>query len=197
MSFANVQKFNDTFGVVTRGENTNIRVREAKLRFELIEEEFDELLTAYKACDIVELADALGDILYVTFGAAQVFGITEGVLLEEINALEDYKDTLILENVQKSILDLLRKAILVADPKSVATILAVIIKSVYDAAKVFDIDVDSTVDVIHESNMTKLAEDGSVIRHEVTNKVLKGENYVTPTAGIERILGFNYVEAAQ
>jgi predicted HAD superfamily Cof-like phosphohydrolase len=194
MSFANVQKFNDTFGVVTRGENTNLRVREAKLRFGLIKEEFKELRVAFKTCDIVEIADALGDILYVTFGAAQAFGITEETLLAEIQKLDDYKDTLILKDVQKTMLALLRKAILINDPVSVATVLAVITKSVYDAAKVFDIDVDATVAAIHNSNMTKLAADGSVIRHPETNKVLKGENYVTPTADIEKILGFDDVD---
>ena len=75
MSFDQVKEFNDTFGVVTRSEG-NVRVPEAQLRFELIREEFEELSTAYKNVDIVEVADALGDIRYVVIGAAQVFGVS-------------------------------------------------------------------------------------------------------------------------
>ncbi|QFG12234.1 MazG-like nucleotide pyrophosphohydrolase [Arthrobacter phage Racecar] len=196
MSFANVQEFNDTFGVKTRGENTVVRVREAKLRFKLIKEEFKELRDAFEDCDIVEVVDALGDILYVTFGAAQAFGITEAKLLTIIQGLDNYKDTLILENVQTEILALLRKAILINDAESVTTVLAVIVKSVYDAANIFGVDVDGAVEAIHTSNMTKLGEDGKPLYNEDL-KVIKGPNYKTPTADIEKILGFDNVETAQ
>ena len=47
----------------------------AKLRLELIREEFEELTVATNAMDIVEIADALTDILYVVYGAGHAFGI--------------------------------------------------------------------------------------------------------------------------
>ena len=46
-----------------------------KLRIDLIQEELDELKEAIKKKDIVEVADALTDILYVTYGAGHSFGI--------------------------------------------------------------------------------------------------------------------------
>ena len=46
-----------------------------KLRIDLIQEELDELKEAIKNKDIVEVADALTDILYVTYGAGHSFGI--------------------------------------------------------------------------------------------------------------------------
>jgi len=47
----------------------------AKLRLELIREEFEELTVATNAMDIIEIADALTDILYVVYGAGHAFGI--------------------------------------------------------------------------------------------------------------------------
>ena len=46
-----------------------------KLRYDLINEELEELLTAIKEKNMVEIADALTDILYVTYGAGHAFGI--------------------------------------------------------------------------------------------------------------------------
>ena len=46
-----------------------------KLRIDLIQEELDELKEAIKKKDIVEVADALTDILYVTYGAGHSFGL--------------------------------------------------------------------------------------------------------------------------
>jgi len=46
-----------------------------ELRYELIREELEELKDAIKDKDIVEVADALTDILYVTYGAGLAFGI--------------------------------------------------------------------------------------------------------------------------
>lgn len=46
-----------------------------QLRYELIEEELQELKEAFEKKDIIEVADALTDILYVTYGAAHAFGI--------------------------------------------------------------------------------------------------------------------------
>ena len=45
-----------------------------KLRLDLIDEEVSELKDAIKARDIVEMRDAIGDILYVVYGAGQAFG---------------------------------------------------------------------------------------------------------------------------
>lgn len=55
------------------------------LRLKLIEEEFIELREAIAACDIVEVADALGDLLYVTFGTAIEFGIDMEPVNDEIH----------------------------------------------------------------------------------------------------------------
>ena len=74
-NFQSVKKFMKTFGqeVKDRAEFPNEKI--AKLRFELIKEELEEFNQAMKDQDIKEVADALTDILYVTYGAGHAFGI--------------------------------------------------------------------------------------------------------------------------
>ena len=54
------------------------------LRYELIKEELDELKDAIDSKDIKEVADALTDILYVTYGAGHAFGINLDKCFEEV-----------------------------------------------------------------------------------------------------------------
>ena len=57
-----------------------------KLRVDLIEEEFDELRDGIEARDIVEVADALTDLLYVIYGAGQAFGIDLDECFHEVHS---------------------------------------------------------------------------------------------------------------
>ena len=55
-----------------------------ELRVSLIKEELDELIEAMKKKDLVEVADALTDILYVTYGAGHAFGINLDKCFDEV-----------------------------------------------------------------------------------------------------------------
>ena len=55
-----------------------------KLRVDLIKEELDELTNAMKEKDLTEVADALTDILYVTYGAGHAFGIDLDKCFDEV-----------------------------------------------------------------------------------------------------------------
>jgi len=57
-----------------------------RLRLDLIEEELDELHYAIANKDMVEIADALGDLLYVVYGAGHAFGIDLDECFKEIHA---------------------------------------------------------------------------------------------------------------
>ena len=57
----------------------------ADLRLDLIQEEVGELLTALEKKDIVEIADALTDILYVTYGAGHAVGLDLDECFEEVH----------------------------------------------------------------------------------------------------------------
>ena len=57
-----------------------------KLRVDLIKEELDELTNAMDEKDLLEVADALTDILYVTYGAGHAFGINLDKCFEEVQS---------------------------------------------------------------------------------------------------------------
>ena len=83
-NFEKVGIFMKTFGqdVKTTSELAEHKIN--KLRVRLIEEELDELKAAIKDNDIKEVADALTDILYVTYGAGHAFGINLDKCFEEV-----------------------------------------------------------------------------------------------------------------
>ena len=64
-----------TFGQDVKKSPKFPKKKIAKLRSDLIKEELKELILALKSKDIIETADALTDILYVTYGAGHSFGI--------------------------------------------------------------------------------------------------------------------------
>ena len=74
-NFESVRKFMETFGqeIKKKAEFPEIKITE--LRYALIKEELNELKEAIENKDIKEVADALTDILYVTYGAGHAFGI--------------------------------------------------------------------------------------------------------------------------
>ena len=74
-NFLSVKKFMQIFGQEVRGKAEFPNEKIVKLRYELIKEELEELNQAILDKDIKEVADALTDILYVTYGAGHAFGI--------------------------------------------------------------------------------------------------------------------------
>lgn len=62
-----------------------VTLDERDLRWNLLQEEVDELLLAMKNGDVVEVADALADILYVTHGTALHYGIDLDAVFEEVH----------------------------------------------------------------------------------------------------------------
>ena len=83
-NFENVKKFMQTFGQEVRTKASFPNDKIVKLRLELIREELAELKEAIEKEDIKEVADALTDILYVTYGAGHAFGINLDKCFEEV-----------------------------------------------------------------------------------------------------------------
>tara|TARA_B110000967_G_C18592747_1_gene415284 strand:- start:244 stop:585 length:342 start_codon:yes stop_codon:yes gene_type:complete len=73
-----------TFGQETKDKTEFPNEKIVKLRYDLIEEELEELHQAIKDKDMKEVADALTDILYVTYGAGHAFGINLDECFEEV-----------------------------------------------------------------------------------------------------------------
>ena len=74
-NFSKVGVFMKTFGQDVKNKPSFSTDKINKLRIDLIKEELDELIGAMKNKDLLEVADALTDILYVTYGAGHAFGI--------------------------------------------------------------------------------------------------------------------------
>ena len=83
-NFERVRKFMETFGqeIKEKADFPNDKI--TSLRHDLIKEELDELKEAISNKDIKEVADALTDILYVTYGAGHAFGINLDMCFEEV-----------------------------------------------------------------------------------------------------------------
>ena len=83
-NFNKVKTFMETFGqeVKTKASFSTDKIN--NLRYELIKEELEELKLAMENKDFLEVADALTDILYVTYGAGHAFGINLDKCFEEV-----------------------------------------------------------------------------------------------------------------
>ena len=83
-NFESVKKFMKTFGQEVKEKAEFPSEKITQLRYDLIKEELDELKIAIHDKDIKEVADALTDILYVTYGAGHSFGIDLDKCFQEV-----------------------------------------------------------------------------------------------------------------
>ena len=83
-NFKSVKKFMETFGQEIKEKASFPDDKITSLRYDLIKEELGELKMAMNKKDLKEVADALTDILYVTYGAGHAFGIDLDKCFEEV-----------------------------------------------------------------------------------------------------------------
>ena len=83
-NFESVRKFMKTFGQEIKEKAGFPNDKITSLRYDLINEELEELKEAMDKRDIKEVADALTDILYVTYGAGHSFGINLDKCFKEV-----------------------------------------------------------------------------------------------------------------
>ena len=83
-NFSKVGVFMKTFGQEVKDNPSFSTDKINKLRLDLIKEELNELTEAMNNKDLLEVADALTDILYVTYGAGHAFGINLDKCFEEV-----------------------------------------------------------------------------------------------------------------
>jgi len=83
-NFSKVGTFMKTFGQEVKDKPAFSTDKINKLRIDLIKEELEELTEAMNNNDLLEVADALTDILYVTYGAGHAFGINLDKCFEEV-----------------------------------------------------------------------------------------------------------------
>ena len=83
-NFQKVKNFMETFGQEVKLRPSLSSNKINTLRYNLIKEELDEFKQALDNNDLLEVADALTDILYVTYGAGHAFGINLDACFEEV-----------------------------------------------------------------------------------------------------------------
>ena len=83
-NFQKVKNFMETFGQEVKSRPSFGSDKINMLRYNLIKEELDEFKQALDNNDLLEVADALTDILYVTYGAGHAFGINLDACFEEV-----------------------------------------------------------------------------------------------------------------
>mgnify|MGYP005684407239 FL=1 len=85
-NFNKVKTFMETFGQEVKTKPSFSTDKINNLRYDLIKEELEELKEAMENKDLLEVADALTDILYVTYGAGHAFGIDLDKCFEEVQS---------------------------------------------------------------------------------------------------------------
>ena len=83
-NFNKVKTFMETFGQEVKTKPSFSTDKINSLRYDLIKEELEELKEAMENKDLLEVADALTDILYVTYGAGHAFGIDLDKCFKEV-----------------------------------------------------------------------------------------------------------------
>lgn len=175
-------------------EEPSITTGFEELRANLIIEEAAETLLAIMKSDEVEFVDGLGDLDYVIEGAAITFGLD---LTESFDyALSIHEDTTYLELIGHLVLGVrhLAQDLTVEDYiyknriDHVQAGLTSLKAIVWTIAKQGGIPLKEIIEIIHESNMSKLGADGKPILRS-DGKILKGPNFFTPTAKIKELLG--------
>ena len=83
-NFQKVKNFMETFGQEVKSSPSFSSPKINELRYNLIKEELDEFKQALDNNDLLEVADALTDILYVAYGAGHAFGINLDACFEEV-----------------------------------------------------------------------------------------------------------------
>lgn len=84
-NFEKVGQFNDACGCHREAKPNGVPIGVAQMRYELIREELEEYKTALVKNDVVGIADALADLLYVVYGAAHTHGIDIQPVFDEVH----------------------------------------------------------------------------------------------------------------
>ena len=200
MIFNQVTNFHQTFGQLVNSQPTIPDEVTKGLRKRLLREEIEELIEADTANDIVELADALGDIAYIACGTAVSYGLCPDnyrfSFCEHLNhdprttkkmvpsfPKDDYRALLInnMLEAEEFYLESENTNNLVDIRASIFRILGQVDASAF----VCGIPLVAVFNEIHASNMTKLTKEGKVLRRE-DGKVIKPDTYRPPN--IQKIL---------
>lgn len=143
---------------------------EASTRKILLAEEVQEFADAVADDDLVEIADALGDISYIAWGCGTVHGIDLDTAFAAVHSPTGDPD-----EYARAYFD----AMEAGDIAAVTISLACLLRRCADLATSYGFDIVDVLQEIHRSNMTKLDENGrAIVRPD--GKIVKGPNFEPP-----------------
>jgi predicted HAD superfamily Cof-like phosphohydrolase len=216
-NFEKVRDFNISFGI-ERSQTPSDKL--LKLRWDLIEEESNELFDAIKNKDYIEIIDAVSDILYVIHGAADSFKEDFDIYFNQLSIQEFINHNLIIGNLKISddILALKGSSRMEAifeklpnmldnivhnlyynelfklkelfgnkDIKKIVEQLTFLLNYMYVMAYMFGFDLDYTFNLVHESNMSKLAETEEIAKETVQWYIKNETRYDSPSYRLSTI----------
>jgi predicted HAD superfamily Cof-like phosphohydrolase len=158
----------------------------ANLRYSLIDEEVSELTAALDADDIIEIADAFADILYVVYGAFAAFGLECNLSVPTstsdgsvVYAPRIRTATAMKAQFKASLTDLTNSFSGIADGYS--TPLTEFITGVFSWAKTLNLDIISCFDEVHRSNMSKACKTQEDANKSIALRVKTNADYTDAT----------------
>jgi predicted HAD superfamily Cof-like phosphohydrolase len=161
-NFEKVCEFNTAFDVTKYEVNqiNNIfnspndsQIKMFNLRCDLVIEEANELQEAYNNNDMIEVRDAISDILYVLYGIGYTYNFN-------MNGVED--SNIYTNDNELNPSFIVNKSLMLKNINNFDTYKTEVLKltkTVYDYAKYLNIDVNSDFSIVHSSNMSKICND--------------------------------------
>ncbi|HLL68977.1 MAG TPA: hypothetical protein VK453_25180 [Micromonosporaceae bacterium] len=171
-----VREFHAAFGQPLGPPPGGVTAERAALRNALIEEESDELGEAVLAGNLVDIADALADIVYVAYGTALEFGID---LDRAVAYALPYADAYLPISRMMAAVQRLCAATTSRNVPAVAHRLARVARLADLIAARYGIPLDAVLAEVHRSNMSKLDADGQPV-YRADGKVMKSDLYSPP-----------------
>jgi predicted HAD superfamily Cof-like phosphohydrolase len=170
------------------------------LRKRLFLEEYEELMTAFSSQTLVDVADAIVDSLYISYGTLNYLGLPHETSVCEYDKIidserENLSDVYSLKRVYTTIIEIFDKIInnnfqpeysfqnkskLEMNP--IFHLWQALCKFnilLFEMAGKLGLDLDNLFNEVHNSNMSKLDENGNVLKNEF-GKVIKSSSYVKP-----------------
>jgi predicted HAD superfamily Cof-like phosphohydrolase len=186
-----VRDFHDAFGFKQANEPTELTLKERIMRSSLISEEFSEILRAVAAEDKVKALDGLVDLSYFTLGTLAM----EGKDVEKID--HEYLNESCFEDMRSSFVTLScmysYATEYMSDSKDISSYLSSLYHACVLAAQYWlDADFDLAFEIVQESNMSKLGEDGKPI-YDAAGKIRKGPNFKEPDLSQCFVKGTNWL----
>lgn len=183
-------QFHSTYGVAGDSDFPTVPAPELRtLRRDLLREEYDEYIIAQRDLDVIEVADALGDMVYIAAGSHRTWGVglswdrwerpSSPAMAPDLNTRLYATDTI---RTAVTAYELASEA---CDPAAVGSALYRVILAVQVTAQLWQIPMGPVLDEIHRSNMSKLFPPDETNpdwhpKYRDDGKVLKGPNTFKP-----------------